>query len=172
MIQPSSNMSESSVNYPDISYTDICINTKEHCTVDRCQGCFDQCGSMGTFDSHHDWFDSWHSHANLWMVKKIMWPELTTNTDLPTVIKSFKFNVIHWGIFEWHLPLVDHQCFNAKQFIVNTLTTPPYILGCIFSVLVIWHSDKVRERGLHGAFSGLYAACTLSTFLLLNNVIL
>jgi hypothetical protein len=50
--------------------------------------------------------------------------------DLPTVIKSFHFNV----------------------FVSNALTAPPYVLQCIFMIIVIRHSDRVRERGFHGAF--------------------
>jgi hypothetical protein len=42
------------------------------------------------------------------------------------------------------------------QFVANALTAPPYVLGCISSVLVIWHSDRVRERGFHGAFAGAH----------------
>ncbi|KAK0492465.1 hypothetical protein EDD18DRAFT_1334204 [Armillaria luteobubalina] len=51
---------------------------------------------------------------------------------LPTVIKSFHFDV----------------------FVANALTAPPYVLQCIMMVSFIWHSDRVRERGLHGAFGG------------------
>ncbi|KIK66416.1 hypothetical protein GYMLUDRAFT_70059 [Collybiopsis luxurians FD-317 M1] len=49
---------------------------------------------------------------------------------LPSVIKSFNFSV----------------------FAANALTAPPYILQCCTTVVLIWHSDKVRERGFHGAF--------------------
>ena len=52
--------------------------------------------------------------------------------DLPSVIKTFDFSV----------------------FVANALTAPPYILQCITTVLFIWHSDKIRERGFHGAFGG------------------
>ncbi|KAF8207821.1 MFS general substrate transporter [Mycena galopus ATCC 62051] len=55
-------------------------------------------------------------------------------TYLPTVIKSFHFNV----------------------FVSNALTAPPYVLQCIFMVIVIRHSDKVRERGWHGAFGSAW----------------
>ncbi|KIP07206.1 hypothetical protein PHLGIDRAFT_13341 [Phlebiopsis gigantea 11061_1 CR5-6] len=58
-------------------------------------------------------------------------PTTPLGTYLPTVIKSFNFNV----------------------FVANALTAPPYILTCISSVAVIWHSDYARERGFHGAFS-------------------
>ncbi|EJD04828.1 MFS general substrate transporter [Fomitiporia mediterranea MF3/22] len=58
-------------------------------------------------------------------------PTTPLQTYLPTVIKSFDFNV----------------------FVANALTAPPYLLTCITSVVVIWHSDRVRERGWHGAFS-------------------
>ncbi|KAJ6495206.1 MFS general substrate transporter [Mycena sanguinolenta] len=61
-------------------------------------------------------------------------PTTPLATYLPTVIKSFKFNV----------------------FVSNALTAPPYILQCIFMVIVIWHSDKVRERGFHGAFGSAW----------------
>ncbi|KAF7335238.1 MFS general substrate transporter [Mycena sanguinolenta] len=61
-------------------------------------------------------------------------PTNPLSTYLPTVIKSFKFNV----------------------FVSNALTAPPYILQCIFMVIVIRHSDKVRERGFHGAFGSAW----------------
>ncbi|KIK66417.1 hypothetical protein GYMLUDRAFT_193056 [Collybiopsis luxurians FD-317 M1] len=53
---------------------------------------------------------------------------------LPSVIKSFDFSV----------------------FAANALTAPPYVLQCCTTVLVIWHSDKVRERGFHGAFAATW----------------
>ena len=52
--------------------------------------------------------------------------------DLPTVIKSFNFSVS----------------------VANALTAPPYILQGIVMILVVRHSDKVRERGYYGAFGG------------------
>lgn len=55
--------------------------------------------------------------------------------DLPSVIKTFDFSI----------------------FVANALTAPPYVLQCITTVLFIWHSDKIRERGFHGAFGGKYA---------------
>ncbi|KAJ7724742.1 MFS general substrate transporter [Mycena maculata] len=61
-------------------------------------------------------------------------PTNPLSTYLPTVIKSFDFNV----------------------FVSNALTAPPYVLQCIFSILVIRHSDKVRERGFHGAFGAAW----------------
>ncbi|KAJ7506683.1 MFS general substrate transporter [Mycena galericulata] len=61
-------------------------------------------------------------------------PTNPLSTYLPTVIKSFKFNV----------------------FVSNALTAPPYVLQCITSVLVIRHSDKVHERGFHGAFGSAW----------------
>ncbi|KAH9476933.1 putative transporter [Psilocybe cubensis] len=57
-------------------------------------------------------------------------PNTPMHTYLPTVIKSFNFNVS----------------------VANALTAPPYLLQGISMVLVIQHSDKVRERGYHGAF--------------------
>lgn len=54
--------------------------------------------------------------------------------DLPSVIKTFNFSV----------------------FAANALTAPPYILQCCTMVLCIWHSDRIRERGFHGAFGGKY----------------
>ncbi|KAJ8522140.1 hypothetical protein ONZ45_g1225 [Pleurotus djamor] len=57
-------------------------------------------------------------------------PTTPLSTYLPTVIKTFHFNV----------------------FVANALTAPPYILQWLFTVLVISHSDRTRERGLHGAF--------------------
>ncbi len=38
------------------------------------------------------------------------------------------------------------------QYAANALTAPPYIMNCLMSVLVIWHSDRVGERGFHGMF--------------------
>ncbi|KLO15595.1 MFS general substrate transporter [Schizopora paradoxa] len=66
-----------------------------------------------------------------WTITAIgLTPTTPLQTYLPTVIKSFNFNV----------------------FVANALTAPPYILTCITSVVNIWHSDRTRERGLHGAF--------------------
>ncbi|KAF5363112.1 hypothetical protein D9757_011724 [Collybiopsis confluens] len=53
---------------------------------------------------------------------------------LPSVIKSFDFSL----------------------FAANALTAPPYVLQCCTTVLVIWHSDKLRERGFHGAFGSAW----------------
>ncbi|KAJ7682018.1 MFS general substrate transporter [Mycena polygramma] len=61
-------------------------------------------------------------------------PTNPLGTYLPTVIKSFHFNV----------------------FVSNALTAPPYVLQCIISIVVIRHSDKVRERGFHGAFGSAW----------------
>ncbi|KAL5478948.1 hypothetical protein ACEPAI_2235 [Sanghuangporus weigelae] len=61
-------------------------------------------------------------------------PTTPLSTYLPTVIKSFNFNV----------------------FVANALTAPPYLLTCITSVAVIWHSDRIHERGWHGAFSAAW----------------
>ncbi|KAF9045085.1 major facilitator superfamily domain-containing protein [Panaeolus papilionaceus] len=57
-------------------------------------------------------------------------PNTPMHTYLPTVIKSFDFSVS----------------------IANALTAPPYLLQGLSMLLVIHHSDKVRERGYHGAF--------------------
>ncbi|KAJ7461924.1 MFS general substrate transporter [Mycena latifolia] len=61
-------------------------------------------------------------------------PTNPLGTYLPTVIKSFHFNV----------------------FVSNALTAPPYVLQCIIMIIVIRHSDKVRERGFHGAFGSAW----------------
>ncbi|KAJ7574870.1 MFS general substrate transporter [Mycena floridula] len=61
-------------------------------------------------------------------------PTSPLSTYLPTVIKSFHFNV----------------------FVANALTAPPYILQCIMMITYIRHSDKVKERGLHGAFGAAW----------------
>ncbi|KAF8990706.1 MFS general substrate transporter [Cyathus striatus] len=61
-------------------------------------------------------------------------PTTPLGTYLPTVIKSFNFNV----------------------FVSNALTAPPYVLQCIVTVLVIHHSDRTKERGLHGAFGACW----------------
>ncbi|KAJ6529026.1 MFS general substrate transporter [Mycena vulgaris] len=58
-------------------------------------------------------------------------PTNPLSTYLPTVIKSFNFNV----------------------FVSNALTAPPYILQAIVMITVIRHSDTVRERAFHGVFS-------------------
>ncbi|KDR78246.1 hypothetical protein GALMADRAFT_245328 [Galerina marginata CBS 339.88] len=57
-------------------------------------------------------------------------PNTPMHTYLPTVIKSFNFSVS----------------------VANALTAPPYLLGGISMIMVIQHSDRVRERGYHGAF--------------------
>ncbi|KAJ3773464.1 MFS general substrate transporter [Lentinula raphanica] len=54
-----------------------------------------------------------------------------------------------------YLPSVI-KTFNFSVFVANALTAPPYILQCCTSVLFIWHSDKVRERGFHGAFGAAW----------------
>ncbi|KAJ7181574.1 MFS general substrate transporter [Mycena crocata] len=61
-------------------------------------------------------------------------PTNPLQTYLPTVIKSFRFNV----------------------FVSNALTAPPYVLQCIIMIIVIRHSDQVRERGFHGAFGSAW----------------
>ncbi|KAK0457029.1 MFS general substrate transporter [Desarmillaria tabescens] len=62
-----------------------------------------------------------------------LWGHLLITISRP-VIKSFHFNV----------------------FVANALTAPPYVLQCIMMVSFIWHSDRVRERGLHGAFGAAW----------------
>ncbi|KAF8164670.1 major facilitator superfamily domain-containing protein [Pholiota molesta] len=57
-------------------------------------------------------------------------PNTPMHTYLPTVIRSFNFSVS----------------------VANALTAPPYILQGIAMILMVHHSDKVRERGYHGAF--------------------
>ncbi|KAI9357991.1 MFS general substrate transporter [Zopfochytrium polystomum] len=66
-------------------------------------------------------------------------------TYLPTLIKSFGFNV----------------------YISNVLTAPGYILGFISMTIMTTHSDKTRERGYHGVFS---ASWLLLGFILLRVV--
>ncbi|KAF7335234.1 MFS general substrate transporter [Mycena sanguinolenta] len=61
-------------------------------------------------------------------------PTNPLGTYLPTVIKSFNFNV----------------------FVSNALTAPPYVLQCIFMIILTRHSDMVRERGFHGAFGSAW----------------
>ncbi|KAJ4463468.1 MFS general substrate transporter [Lentinula lateritia] len=53
---------------------------------------------------------------------------------LPSVIKTFDFSI----------------------FVANALTAPPYILQCCTTVLFIWHSDRIGERGFHGAFGATW----------------
>jgi len=70
-----------------------------------------------------------------WILTSVgLTPTSPLQTYLPTVIKSFHFSV----------------------FAANALTAPPYIMGCITSVLMIWHSDRVGERGLHGAYGATW----------------
>ncbi|CAK5275003.1 unnamed protein product [Mycena citricolor] len=61
-------------------------------------------------------------------------PTSPLQTYLPTVIKTFHFNV----------------------FVSNALTAPPYVLQCIFSITLIRHSETVGERGWHGAFGSAW----------------
>ncbi|EJD04829.1 MFS general substrate transporter [Fomitiporia mediterranea MF3/22] len=61
-------------------------------------------------------------------------PTIPLATYLPTVIQSFSFNV----------------------FVSNALTAPPYTLLCITMVLLVWHSDRVHERGWHNTFSAVW----------------
>ncbi|KAJ4463463.1 MFS general substrate transporter [Lentinula lateritia] len=61
-------------------------------------------------------------------------PTNPLNVYLPSVIKTFNFSV----------------------FAANALTAPPYILQCCTMVLCIWHSDRIRERGFHGAFGATW----------------
>ncbi|KAF8513287.1 MFS general substrate transporter [Gautieria morchelliformis] len=58
-------------------------------------------------------------------------PTAPLNTYLPTVIKSFNFNV----------------------FVANALTAPPFVLQCVATVLLTRNSDRTGERGFHGAFA-------------------
>ena len=71
-------------------------------------------------------------YAYLFEEKDEQYVLIYLHLDLPTVIKSFNFSVS----------------------VANALTAPPYILQGIVMILVVRHSDKVRERGYHGAFGG------------------
>ncbi|KAJ7613050.1 MFS general substrate transporter [Roridomyces roridus] len=64
----------------------------------------------------------------------ILTPTNPLGTYLPTVIKSFDFNV----------------------FVSNALTAPPYVLQCIISITLIRHAEKVGQRALHGAFGSAW----------------
>ncbi|KAJ7615951.1 MFS general substrate transporter [Roridomyces roridus] len=68
--------------------------------------------------------------GHLLLTALVLTPTQPLGTYLPTVIKSFHFNV----------------------FVSNALTAPPYILQCIAMVLVSWHSGRTGDRALHGAF--------------------
>lgn len=57
------------------------------------------------------------------------------STYLPTVIKSFGFNV----------------------YVSNALTAPPYILQFITMVFFTSHSDRTNECGYHGAIMAFWA---------------
>ena len=61
-------------------------------------------------------------------------PGSPLSTYLPTVIKDFHYSV----------------------FAANALTAPIYILQCISMVLMGWHSDRTKERGLHGLFGATW----------------
>ncbi|KAJ3738672.1 MFS general substrate transporter [Lentinula detonsa] len=61
-------------------------------------------------------------------------PTSPLSVYLPSVIKTFDFSI----------------------FVANALTAPPYILQCCTTVLFIWHSDRVGERGFHGAFGATW----------------
>ncbi|KAF7331757.1 MFS general substrate transporter [Mycena kentingensis (nom. inval.)] len=84
--------------------------------------------------------DFWESARDLGLWGHLLISNVTltpTNplqTYLPTVIKTFHFDV----------------------FVSNALTAPPYILQCIIMIAVIRHSDRVRERGFHGAFGSAW----------------
>ncbi|KAJ3861460.1 MFS general substrate transporter [Lentinula novae-zelandiae] len=54
-----------------------------------------------------------------------------------------------------YLPSVI-KTFNFSIFVANALTAPPYILQCCTTVLFIWHSDRIGERGFHGAFGAIW----------------
>ncbi|KAF4596170.1 hypothetical protein EYR40_008148 [Pleurotus pulmonarius] len=56
-------------------------------------------------------------------------PMTPLHTYFPLTIKNFHFNV----------------------FAANALTAPPHFLQAISTILLIRHSDRVRERGFHGA---------------------
>jgi len=63
---------------------------------------------------------------------------LTPNTPfatyLPSVIKSFNYNV----------------------YVSNALTAPIYVAQCLTMVLVGWHSDRTGQRGLHGLIGAIW----------------
>ncbi|KIY68935.1 MFS general substrate transporter [Cylindrobasidium torrendii FP15055 ss-10] len=63
-----------------------------------------------------------------------MTPTTPLGTYLPRVIKLFHFDV----------------------FVANALTAPPYILQFILTLIMIHNSDRLHERGLHGAFGSLW----------------
>ncbi|ORX34072.1 MFS general substrate transporter [Kockovaella imperatae] len=75
-----------------------------------------------------------HVWAHLILTMIGLTPGAPLGTYLPTVIKSFKYSV----------------------FAANALTAPVYILQCISMVLMGWHSDKTKERGLHGLFGATW----------------
>ncbi|KAF9442274.1 MFS general substrate transporter [Macrolepiota fuliginosa MF-IS2] len=58
-------------------------------------------------------------------------PQSPLHIYLPTIIKSFNFDV----------------------FVANALTAPPYLLQTIFMILLVRSSDRRRERGYHGSFA-------------------
>ncbi|KAF7313504.1 MFS general substrate transporter [Mycena chlorophos] len=72
--------------------------------------------------------------GHLIITTAVLTPTNPLGTYLPSIIKTFKFNV----------------------FVSNALTAPPYILQCFISVTLIRHSGQVGERGFHGAFSSAW----------------
>ncbi|ODQ54687.1 MFS general substrate transporter [Saitoella complicata NRRL Y-17804] len=63
-----------------------------------------------------------------------MMPITPLQTYMPTVIKTFGYNV----------------------FVSNALTAPPYLLQMVASVALCWNSDRVGERGFHGVFGAAW----------------
>ncbi|KAF9074341.1 MFS general substrate transporter [Rhodocollybia butyracea] len=61
-------------------------------------------------------------------------PTTPLSIYLPSVIKSFDFSV----------------------YVANALTAPPYVLQCCTMIACVWHSDRIRERGYHGAFAAAW----------------
>ncbi|KAH8114967.1 major facilitator superfamily domain-containing protein [Phellopilus nigrolimitatus] len=64
-----------------------------------------------------------------------------------------------------YLPLVI-KSFNFSVFAANALTAPPYVMLCITMVIVVWHSDRVHERGWHGSIGAAWflVACVVNSY--------
>lgn len=100
----------------------------------RRQGRCDRPRSHRTSSNHHLQYDTNDAFGHL-SVPHDCFFELfsllfSSFSDLPRVIKLFHFDV----------------------FVANALTAPPYILQFILTLIMIHNSDRMHERGLHGAF--------------------
>ncbi|KAJ1565975.1 hypothetical protein HK096_005553, partial [Nowakowskiella sp. JEL0078] len=103
------------------------------------------------YEDHVQWSDVWSAFidSRLWghlLITAIgLTPIAPLGTYLPTIIKSFGFNV----------------------YVSNALTAPGYILTFISMTIMTSHSDRTGDRGYHGIFS---ASWLLIGFIILRSV--